>query len=71
MLYGVHLTWVGFELTSLVVIGSDCICSYKSNYYAIKNTTAPRQTEVLLKVALNSIAPYKKLNCTISHSKWI
>ena len=28
----------GFELTSLVVMGTDCICSYKSNYYTI--TTA-------------------------------
>jgi hypothetical protein len=25
-----HLTWVGFELTTLVVIGTDCIGSYKS-----------------------------------------
>jgi hypothetical protein len=27
MLYGVHLTWVGFELTTLVVVGTDCIGS--------------------------------------------
>jgi len=32
--------WTGFELTTLVVIGTDCICSYKSNYYAITTTTA-------------------------------
>jgi hypothetical protein len=32
MLYQVHLALVGFELTMLVVIGTDCICSYKSNY---------------------------------------
>jgi hypothetical protein len=25
MLYRVHLAWVGFELTTLVVIGTDCI----------------------------------------------
>ena len=25
MLYRVHLTWAGFELTKLVVIGTDCI----------------------------------------------
>ena len=30
MLYRVHLAWVGFELTTLVVIGTDCIGSYKS-----------------------------------------
>ena len=35
MLYQVHLAWVGFELTILVVIGTDCIGSCKSNYHAI------------------------------------
>jgi len=39
MLYRVHLTWVGFELTALVVIGTDCIGNYKSNYCTIKATT--------------------------------
>jgi hypothetical protein len=27
--------WAGFELTTLVVIGADCICSCKSNYHTI------------------------------------
>jgi hypothetical protein len=42
MLYRVHLAWVGFELT-LVVIGTDCIGGCKSNYYmiTITNTMAP------------------------------
>ena len=31
----------GFELTTLVVIGTDCIGSYKSNYHTIMTTTAP------------------------------
>ena len=39
MLYQVHLAWMGFELTTLVVIGTDCIGSYKSSYHMI--TTAP------------------------------
>jgi hypothetical protein len=39
MLYRVHLAWAGFELTKLVVIGTDCIGSCKSNYHTI--TTAP------------------------------
>jgi hypothetical protein len=30
-LYRVHLTWTGFKLTTLVVIGTDCIGSYISN----------------------------------------
>ena len=31
----------GFELTTSVVIGIDCIDSYKSNYYMIMTTMAP------------------------------
>jgi hypothetical protein len=40
MLYWVHLAWVRFELTALVLIGTDCIGSCKSNYYTITTTTA-------------------------------
>jgi hypothetical protein len=40
MLYQVHLAWAGFELTTLVVIGTDCISSCKSNYHKITTTTA-------------------------------
>jgi hypothetical protein len=35
----VHFTWAGFELTTLVVIESDCTASYKFNYHLI--TTDP------------------------------
>jgi hypothetical protein len=28
MLYRVHLAWLGFKLTTLVMIGTDCIGSY-------------------------------------------
>jgi hypothetical protein len=38
MLYHVHLSWTGFKFTTLVVIGTDCIGSYKSSYYT--TTTA-------------------------------
>ena len=41
MLYGLHLTWVGFELTTSVVIGTDCIGSCKSNFHTIRNTMPP------------------------------
>ena len=41
MLYLIHLTWVGFKLTTLVVIGTDCIGSHKSNYHMITIMTAP------------------------------
>jgi hypothetical protein len=35
MLYWVHLAWVEFEITTLVVIGTDCIGSYKSYDYKL------------------------------------
>jgi hypothetical protein len=38
MLHRVHLAWSWFELTTLEVIGTDCIGSYKSNYHMIKTT---------------------------------
>ena len=41
MLYQVILAWVGFELTTLVVIGTDCIGSCKSNYHTITTMTVP------------------------------
>ena len=41
MLYRVHLTRVGFKLTTLVVIDTDCIGTYKSNEHTITTTTPP------------------------------
>jgi hypothetical protein len=41
MLHRVYLAWMGFDLTALVVIGTDCIGSCKSNYHMITATTAP------------------------------
>ena len=41
ILYQVHLVWVGFKLTTLVVIGTDSIGSCKSNYHTITTTIAP------------------------------
>jgi len=41
MLYRVHLAWAGFELTTLVMIGTDCIGSCKFNYHAITTKTSP------------------------------
>ena len=42
MLCRVHLVWVGFERTTLLVTGTDCICSCKSNYYTFATTIAPK-----------------------------
>jgi hypothetical protein len=35
MLYRVRLVWVGFVLTTLVVVRTNSIGSYKSNYHTI------------------------------------
>jgi hypothetical protein len=47
-IYNVYWYWTSHETkmsrirtTTLVVIGTDCIGSYKSNYHMIMNTTAP------------------------------
>ena len=39
LLHRVHVAWAGFELTTLVVIGTDCTCSWKSNYHTMTTTT--------------------------------
>jgi hypothetical protein len=41
VLYRVHFAWVGFKLTTLLMIGIDCIGSCKSNYHTVMTTTAP------------------------------
>ena len=47
MLYRVQLAWVGFKLTKLVVIGTDCIGSCKSNYHTITTTTVPIRIRIV------------------------
>jgi hypothetical protein len=37
----------GFDLATIVVIGTDCICSYKSNYHTITTTMAPVGTHAI------------------------
>ena len=45
MLYRVqHLAWAGFKPTTLVVIDTDCISSYESNYHMI--TTASTYSRI-------------------------
>ena len=39
MLFRVHFAWAGFEVTTLVVMGTDCTGNYKSNYHAITTMT--------------------------------
>jgi len=40
VVYQVHLVWTGFELTTSVVIETDCIGSCKSYYHMIATMTA-------------------------------
>ena len=65
MLYRVHLVWTGFELTTLVVIGTDCICSCKSNYHTTTTTTAPtiRYSSSMFHKLLRSFSSIK--NCAL------
>ena len=42
ILYRVHLGWVGLELTTLVVIGTACIGSCRSNYHTITTPSSFR-----------------------------
>ena len=41
MLYQAHLAWAGFELTTVVVISTDCTGSCKSNYHTMTTAVAP------------------------------
>ena len=50
MAYRVHLAWTGFEHTTLVVIVTDCIGSYKSNYHTI--TTAPHLLKMVAAILI-------------------
>ena len=48
MLYQVHLTRVGFKLTTLMVMSTDCIGS--CNYHTISFTKAPPYKQYLLQL---------------------
>ena len=64
--------WTGLELTTLVVIGTDCICTCKSNCHMITTTTTPwlcKEMSFLGKMLLilNTFSFYfTKEECTIS-----
>jgi hypothetical protein len=53
MLYQVYFALAVFELTMLVVIGTDCIGSHKSNYHTIMTTIAPLNNWSVLKTVIN------------------
>jgi hypothetical protein len=47
MLYRVHLAWAVIELTTLVVIATDCISSYTSNYHTVTTTSVNNDFKTL------------------------
>ena len=57
MLYRGHLVWAGIELTTSVLIGTDCICSHKSNYHTI--TTMTTMVPKSLRNFSNKLFTYK------------
>ena len=65
MLYRVHLAWTGFEIATLVVISTDCIGSYKSNYHTITTVTAPVQ--MYMTVIMLCLNTKTLLSNSISH----
>jgi hypothetical protein len=44
------LPWVGFELTTLVVIGTDCTGSCKFNHHTITTTMVPKSLQTASKL---------------------
>ena len=45
--------WIVLKLTTLVVIGTDCTVSCKSNYQPITTMTAPWYTNIILSLSSN------------------
>ena len=63
MLYGVCLSWMRFELTILMVICTDCIGSYKSNYHTITTMTAPLRLTIKVKSQTKYLWKYEDCSC--------
>ena len=64
MLYRVHLARVGFALT-LVVTGTDCINSCKSNYHTITTTPGPLLPSKKNPTCFSDHLYYKAITCNI------
>jgi hypothetical protein len=69
VLYWVYLAWAGFELTTLVVIGTDCIGICKSNYRTM--TTAPSHlASTLYLIYFNEDLFIIDQSCRWKHIQW-
>ena len=67
MSYRVHLAWVGFEPTQLVVISSDCIGSSKSTYHVITTSRVSHFKWEFFKTLHTRLIPYGDLDINISN----
>ena len=67
MLYRTHFVCARFEPTTLVVIGTDCIGSFKSNYHT--TTTAPDDDFKLWYINRSSYI-YKPIQLLYFHDKF-
>jgi hypothetical protein len=63
MLYGVRLSWTRFQLIILMVIGTYCIGSYKSNYHTITTMTTPLSRTIKVKLQTKYLWKYEDLSC--------
>jgi hypothetical protein len=55
ILHRIHLSRVGLGFTMLVVIGTDCIGNYKSDYHTITATTITRKNMPSCKTAIKAL----------------
>jgi hypothetical protein len=75
LLYEYTLSWTGFELTTLVVIGTDCTGSCKSNYHTnmpmmaqplIRHPPCCPYIQDVLHPTICKQFPYKQVVCSVS-----
>ena len=53
MLYRVHLAWAGFEISTLVLIGTDCTGSYESSCNKTAIRSRPRRSLQSVSIPIN------------------
>ena len=61
-------SWVGFELTTLVVIGTDSTGSCKSNYNIITATTAPKNIKWKVNLIIDQIVETEVNLISLTHN---
>ena len=57
--------WIWFELTTLVVICTDCTGSCKSNYHTITSMTTPHVNCVIIYIAIWIIIIYRRIMASL------